>query len=49
MQRAYLALSLSMRPMLNQVVEVLREILEEQGIVLFVFVDYSARENRPSD
>ncbi|MFN3667669.1 MAG: nucleoside 2-deoxyribosyltransferase [Sediminibacterium sp.] len=40
MQRAYLALSLSMRPMLNQVVEVLREILEEQGIALFVFVDH---------
>lgn len=40
MQRAYLALSLSMRPMLNQVVEVLQEILEEQGIALFVFVDH---------
>lgn len=40
MQLAYLALSLSMRPKLDPVVEALREILAEHGIKLFVFVDH---------
>lgn len=40
MHRAYLALSLSMRPKLDPVVEALREILAGHGITLFVFVDH---------
>lgn len=39
-QRAYLAISLSLRPILDPVVKTLQQVLAEYGIELFVFVDH---------
>lgn len=39
MQVAYLAISLALRPQLEPVVKALQQVLAEEGIELFVFVD----------
>jgi len=39
-QRAYLAISLSLRPALDSIVKTLHQVLAEHGIELFVFVDH---------
>lgn len=40
MRRAYLAISLSLRPALDKVVKTIQEVLAEKEIELFVFVDH---------
>ena len=39
-ERAYLAISLSLRPALDSIVKTLQQVLAEFGIELFVFVDH---------
>lgn len=39
-QRTYLAISPSLRPLLNPVVKTIEQVLAEYGIALFVFADH---------